>query len=316
MLSPKICVIILVLVVLSSTAANVPASHCSSATITYADTLALELDISIDMRKIGVVEGNNTRLFVLSAAWLGDFTDGGWINVSQSDVRGTMASLKVSYQGISYTFGESLASVQGFDGLEFDLGDVPSSEVNSTVSFHIGLRVRNNLGFFLRLDHEYPDYYPFDALTFGLSFLIFSKGTYNRSIAIGFSEDFFTSSVIPLMPTSRSVNYGLKEWGFLFSSEGQVEDKIVTQFSTDGIVLVRNDFERTFVPMFLIVSFLLVVIITLLTWKKRLDGVIAVFLSLVVLDIGIFEKLRQVGYRNWVPARARFCVSSQRVMNT
>jgi len=298
---PKIGYCVLLLGFLSSIAANVRISHCSSMTVTYADRRVIELDIVVDLKKVGIVDGNNTRLLMLSAAWIGDYVSGGWTNVNLSEIRGTSGLVKTKDEIAAYTFGESFGSVGFFTGVEFYVENIPPYEANSTISFHVGLGVRDNYGLFLRLNRQYPDYYPFDALTFGLTALVFSKDSSNASATFDFSEDFFTSSGIPFKPISRSVDFRLEEWGYLFSSEGQVENNVATQYVTDDIVLVRNDFERTFIPMLLIISFLLLVVVALLTWKARLDGVVAVFLSLVVLDIGIFEKLRQVNWRTWGP---------------
>jgi len=252
---------------------------------------------------VGFQEGNITRLFILSEAYNGLWYSP-WFSIKETTVKGTSVPVQTRDQYISYfdDLHPGIA-IHFFEGIEFYLEKLPSSEANSTILTHVEIEIDTNLAFFLRLaslNGQYLEDYPFDAYIFGFGLLVFHRSSFNESVSFNFAEDFFISSTMPLVPRfeDRVTSFEQTGWGYLelISKSGRV-----SEYVTRNIILIRNDFERTFIPMLLLVSILLFIIIGILCWENKLREAITVFLSLVVLDIGIFEKLGRVEWLIRVP---------------
>lgn len=271
-------------------------------TVNKADRLEIQLTISVDMTRVGIQEGNVTRLFVLSEAYDGlPFPPS--FQVREITASGTSTPVQTKQVYESYVQG-IFASFRSFEGFEFYFEGLPSSQSNSTVLISAKIEVSNNLGFFLRLTSVARlslQNYPFDQYTFGLGLLVFNKGS-NASVSFSFPDSAFYTSSTPLVPTSedRYVSFRLTGYGRL--DPWNLDSERVSEFATPNMIIVRNEFERTFVPMLLMVSFLLLILIMIFCVRNMTKEVVTVFLSLVVLDIGIFEKLGRVEWLVWTPS--------------
>jgi hypothetical protein len=253
------------------------------------------------MTKIGFQEGNITRLFILSEAYDNSpFPP----SFQVGDVAATGLSVPVQTRQVHETYGQGIfASFISFRGFEFYFDNTNSNLPDSTVLISTTLEVKDNLGFFLRLSSEgglIEQNYPFDRYTFGLGLLVFNKDS-NASVSITFPDSISYASTSPLVPTDQSKYFSLSLTGYGRLDPWNLDSEKVSEYATSNIVVVRNEFERTLIPMLLVVSFMLLVPIVIFAARNMRSESVTVFLALVVLDIGIFEKLGSVKWLVWTP---------------
>lgn len=288
--------------ILAMSAAVVEASSDLDVTIKNVDRLQIELKIGINLRKVGFQEGNVTRLFVLSEA-IDNLPFPPSFQVSEVTSTGIPVPVQTRQVYESYIEGV-FASSKSFEGFEFYFDSAHLDSSYSEVVITSRLEVTDNLGLFLRLSSEgglWAQNYPLDQYAFGLGILVFNKDS-NASVSIAFPDSISYASTSPLVPASQSTYFSLSLTGYGRLDLWNLDSEKVSEYATPNIVVTRNEFELTFVPMLLIISFLLLVPIMIFASRNKQREFVTVFLALVVLDIGIFERLGNVEWLVWTPS--------------
>jgi hypothetical protein len=243
-------------------------------------SIELEIDVFMPLGEVGVIDGNSTLLFVLSESVDGNLFSPEF-QVEDARVFPT-GELTIRFAEWRIQTPTGLAFVSGYE-----FRTVSQASYHGPLKVRMRLTVATSSGFFMRLG---SDPYPFDYYTFGLCLVAFFTGDVSPPyLQSSYSESLRPMKDIPFVEKTRG--------------RSQLGNNAVIFVSEEQIRLVRSQLERSVFPLSIVIALALALLVAYVGQsKEKLGDATRVYLSLVVLDLGVLQQSHAIGSAAVIPA--------------
>jgi len=243
-------------------------------------SIELEIDVLVPLGEVGVIDGNSTLLFVLSESVDGNLFSPEF-QVEDARVFPT-GELTIRFAEQQIWTPTGIVFVSGYE-----FRTVSQTSYHGPLKVRMRLTVATSSGFFMHLG---SDPYPFDYYTFGLCLVAFFTGDASPPyLQSSYSESLRPMKDIPFVEKTRG--------------RSQLGNNAVIFVSEEQIRLVRSQLERSVFPLSIVIAIALALLVAYVGQsREKLGDATRVYLSLVVLDLGVLQQSHAIGSVAVIPA--------------